>query len=101
MYKILVLLGIFLSLSLQSWAESKKFCLTGSLPKDYQGSLLVVLHVPPWAHSELAHILSRSGPLRAIQAGPHEPLEPGCMESGYGPVASGHPSARTILASME
>jgi two-component system chemotaxis response regulator CheB len=51
--------------------------LVHGLPKDFQGSILVVLHIPAWAPSELAQILSRSGPLPAIQAGPHEQLEPG------------------------
>ena len=51
--------------------------LVGGLPTDYQGSVLVVLHFPRWATSELAQILSRSGPLPAIQAGPNQPLEQG------------------------
>jgi two-component system chemotaxis response regulator CheB len=51
--------------------------LVRGLPVDFQGSILVVLHLPAWAPSGLAGILSRSSPLPAIQAGPHEPLEPG------------------------
>lgn len=51
--------------------------LVRGLPQDFQGSLLVVLHIPPWAPSDLAPILSRSGPLTATEAGPHEQLEPG------------------------
>jgi two-component system, chemotaxis family, protein-glutamate methylesterase/glutaminase len=51
--------------------------LVGSVPKDFPGSILVVLHLPAWAPSGLASILSRSGPLPAIQAAPHQPLEPG------------------------
>jgi two-component system chemotaxis response regulator CheB len=51
--------------------------LVHGLPKDFQGSILVVLHIPAWAPSQLAAILSRSGPLPAIEAGPHNPLEPG------------------------
>jgi two-component system chemotaxis response regulator CheB len=51
--------------------------LVRGLPKDFQGTVLVVLHIPAWAPSELAQILSLSGPLPAIQAGPHQQLEPG------------------------
>jgi two-component system chemotaxis response regulator CheB len=51
--------------------------LVRGLSKDFQGSILVVLHIPPWAPSGLAGILSRSGPLPAIEAGPQEQLEPG------------------------
>jgi two-component system chemotaxis response regulator CheB len=51
--------------------------LVRGLAKDFQGAILVVLHIPPWVPSELSSILSRSGPLPAIQAGPSEPLEPG------------------------
>jgi two-component system chemotaxis response regulator CheB len=51
--------------------------LVGGLPKGFPGAILVVLHLPPWAPSELATILSQSGPLPAIQVGPHQQLEPG------------------------
>jgi len=51
--------------------------LVRGFPADYAGTILVVLHLAPWAHSELASILSRVGPLPAIQAGPQEPLEKG------------------------
>jgi two-component system chemotaxis response regulator CheB len=51
--------------------------LVRGLSKDFQGVVLVVLHIPPWAPCGLAEILSRSGPLPAIEAGPTEQLEPG------------------------
>lgn len=51
--------------------------LVRGISKDFQGSMLVVLHIPPWAPSGLAPILSRSGPLPAIEVGAREQLEPG------------------------
>src|SRR4051794_4540032 len=51
--------------------------LVHGLSKDFAGTMLVVLHFPAWASSELALILSRSGPVPAIQAAPRQPLEPG------------------------
>lgn len=51
--------------------------LVAGLPKDFPGTLLVVLHIPPWAPSKLAAILSRSGPLPAIEVPPSQLLEPG------------------------
>ena len=51
--------------------------LVHGLPKNFQGAILVVLHIAPWAPSELPSILSRSGPRPAIHAGFNQPLEPG------------------------
>jgi two-component system, chemotaxis family, protein-glutamate methylesterase/glutaminase len=51
--------------------------LVSSLPKGFQGAILVVLHIPAWAPSELAAILNRSGPLPAVQAGARQKIEPG------------------------
>ena len=51
--------------------------LVRGLPKDFPGAILIVLHIPPWAPSQLAMILSQSGPLPAVQAVPDQPLEPG------------------------
>jgi two-component system, chemotaxis family, protein-glutamate methylesterase/glutaminase len=51
--------------------------LVRGLPKNFPAAMLVVLHVPPWARSDLPSILSRSGPLPAIQPIPNQPLEPG------------------------
>src|SRR5262245_25936753 len=51
--------------------------LVRGLPIDFPGAILVVLHIPPWAPSGLASILSQSGPLPAMQAGPHQRLESG------------------------
>jgi two-component system chemotaxis response regulator CheB len=43
--------------------------LVASLPADFQGAVLVVLHVPARGHSLLPDILSRRGPLRAEHPG--------------------------------
>ena len=51
--------------------------LVGGISKDFQGAILVVLHIPPWAPSKLAPILSRSGPLPATEVGAREHIEPG------------------------
>ena len=49
--------------------------LVRGLPEDFEGSLFVVLHVPP-SGSVLPSILSRAGPLRAEHAVDGEPIEP-------------------------
>lgn len=51
--------------------------LVQGLPKNFHGAVLVVLHIPPWVRSELASILSRRGPLPAVEAAPSQPLEVG------------------------
>jgi len=51
--------------------------LVGGLPADFPGAILVVLHIPPWAASEMAPILSRSGPLPAIEPAARQKIEPG------------------------
>ena len=51
--------------------------LVGGISKDFQGSILVVLHIPAWAPSGLAPILSRSGPLPATEVSAREQIEPG------------------------
>jgi two-component system chemotaxis response regulator CheB len=45
-----------------------------SLPADYDGAVLVVLHLPAAAGTTLAHILDRAGPLPAATAVDGEPL---------------------------
>ncbi|MEU4692734.1 chemotaxis protein CheB [Actinoplanes sp. NPDC023714] len=51
--------------------------LAAGLPRDYPGSVLVVLHVPREAPSALPQILTRSGPLPASQAADGEELRAG------------------------
>ncbi|WP_289014353.1 chemotaxis protein CheB [uncultured Methylobacterium sp.] len=38
------------------------------LPADLNAAVFIVLHVPPYARSQLAEVLDRSGPLPAVQA---------------------------------
>jgi two-component system chemotaxis response regulator CheB len=51
--------------------------LVTGLPRDFPASLLVVVHIPPYAISRLPEILSRSGPLPAAHARHGEAIEPG------------------------
>jgi two-component system chemotaxis response regulator CheB len=51
--------------------------LVAGLPRDFPASLLVVVHIPPYAISRLPEILSRSGPLPAAHARHGEAIEPG------------------------
>jgi two-component system chemotaxis response regulator CheB len=48
-----------------------------SMPKDFKGSIFVVLHVPPSSPSNLPIILSRAGQLKAIHPKDGERIEPG------------------------
>ncbi len=51
--------------------------LIGGLNKDFQGAILAVVHMPPWAASNLASILGRCCSLPVIQAAPDQQLEMG------------------------
>jgi two-component system chemotaxis response regulator CheB len=51
--------------------------LVAGLPRDFPASVLVVVHIPPFAISQLPDILSRSGPLPAAHAQQGEVIEPG------------------------
>jgi two-component system chemotaxis response regulator CheB len=51
--------------------------LVAGLPRDFPASLLIVVHIPPYAISRLPDILSRSGPLLATHAQQGEAIEPG------------------------
>jgi two-component system, chemotaxis family, protein-glutamate methylesterase/glutaminase len=51
----------------------------GGLPGDLDAAICVVLHLPAGAESRLAQIMSRAGPLRAIQARGGEKLKSGCV----------------------
>jgi two-component system chemotaxis response regulator CheB len=51
--------------------------LVAGLPTDFPASILVVVHIPPYAISRLPDILSRSGPLPAVHALQGEVIEPG------------------------
>ncbi len=51
--------------------------LVAGLPRNFPASVLVVVHIPPYAVSRLPEILSRSGPLLATHAQQGEVIEPG------------------------
>jgi two-component system chemotaxis response regulator CheB len=53
--------------------------LLAGVPSDFSCAVLVALHMPASAPSELARILDRSGPLPAKQAVDGDPLEPGTV----------------------
>ena len=38
-----------------------------SIPPDYEGSVFVVLHIPPYSKSRLAEILDKAGALPAVE----------------------------------
>jgi len=50
-----------------------------SLPKDFMGSVFVVLHIPPYSESRLAWILSNAGPLEAVQPQDGDRIKPGTI----------------------
>jgi two-component system, chemotaxis family, protein-glutamate methylesterase/glutaminase len=47
------------------------------LPKDFAGSIFVVLHVPPYTESYLPDVLSSAGPLPAVHPADGDIIEPG------------------------
>jgi two-component system, chemotaxis family, protein-glutamate methylesterase/glutaminase len=51
--------------------------LVGGLPRDFPGSIFVVVHFPGSVTSTLPRILSRAGPLPAHHPRDGEPIEPG------------------------
>jgi two-component system, chemotaxis family, protein-glutamate methylesterase/glutaminase len=53
--------------------------LVAGLPADFAGSLLVVVHISPEAHSELAAILARAGALPAVPAEDGLEIAPGTI----------------------
>ncbi|HEV7350132.1 chemotaxis protein CheB [Telluribacter sp.] len=48
-----------------------------NLPKDFKGSVFIVLHIPTYTESRLPEILSNAGPLEAVHPGDGEEIEPG------------------------
>jgi two-component system chemotaxis response regulator CheB len=48
-----------------------------TMPKDYQGSVFIVMHTPPFSPSKLPEILSRAGELEAIHPGEEEEIAAG------------------------
>ena len=53
--------------------------IVAALPDDFPAAILVVQHVPPYATSNLHHILDRAGPLPAVVARDGEPIEAGTI----------------------
>ena len=51
--------------------------LVRDLPGDFPGSIFVVWHLAPESPGVLPEILSRSGPLPAVNASNMEPVTPG------------------------
>lgn len=51
--------------------------LAGELPADLDAAICIVLHLPPGADSRLAEIISRAGPIPAVQARGGEQLTSG------------------------
>src|SRR5215212_3225176 len=49
------------------------------LPPDLRAAVFVVLHLPADARSMLPEILSRAGPLPAVQATEGAPIQPGTI----------------------
>jgi two-component system chemotaxis response regulator CheB len=48
-----------------------------NLPKDFKGSVFIVLHIPPYTESKLPTILSKAGPLEAVHPQDEEEIVPG------------------------
>src|SRR5687768_632041 len=48
-----------------------------NLPKDFKGSVFIVLHIPAYAQSRLPLILSKAGPLEAVHPQDEEEIVPG------------------------
>ncbi len=53
--------------------------LVAGLPRDFPASILIVVHIPPYAVSRLPEILSRSGPQQATHAQQGEAIDPGLI----------------------
>jgi len=47
------------------------------LPRDFRGTIFIVLHIPPYTQTQLPSILSRSGPLEVELAKDEEVFQPG------------------------
>lgn len=50
-----------------------------SLPANFTGSVFIVLHIPPFSESRLAFILSKAGPLKAVQPKDGEEIKSGMI----------------------
>src|SRR5215218_1177859 len=50
-----------------------------SLPLDFESSIFIVLHLSPFSHSNLPHILSRASKLPTIQASDGDKIEKGTI----------------------
>ncbi|MGM9486378.1 chemotaxis protein CheB [Ideonella sp. YS5] len=53
--------------------------LVSRLPPDYPGSMFVVVHISPEASGDMAAILARAGPVRAVAAQDGLAIEPGTL----------------------
>ena len=50
---------------------------SAALPADFGAAMLVVIHIPPWHHSDFARIIDGRSRIPAAQAVSGEPIEPG------------------------
>jgi two-component system, chemotaxis family, protein-glutamate methylesterase/glutaminase len=50
-----------------------------SLPSNFEGSVFIVLHIPPYSETRLAFILSKAGKLKVVQPKDGEQIKPGMI----------------------
>jgi two-component system chemotaxis response regulator CheB len=53
--------------------------LVAGLPKDFPGSVFIVLHIPPYSETQLPAVLTKAGPLKAVLARDGASIERGTI----------------------
>src|SRR5579875_509224 len=53
--------------------------IAAQIPRDFDGSIFVVIHIAPTARSVLPAIISRRGHLRAVHPADNDPIETGII----------------------